>query len=291
MSIVTLNISGMNCASCVRRIEDVLAKSPGIGSAEVNLASETARVGIENPSDLEPAVQALEKAGYKVALEERSLALTGLTCAGCVRRSEQALLGTEGVLSAEVNLASQQARIRMLPGTDPAAVLAALDKAGYPGAWLGDERRDDSAIRSQQLKAERYRLIIAALLSAPLALGMLPALVGRHDLMVPPMIQLVLASIVQFGFGARFYIGAWHALRNRTGNMDMLVAMGTSAGWALSTWHIFTTPAGQMPVLYYEPRRSSSPSCCLGSTLKPGPKGRRWRPYGRSLPCALIPRD
>lgn len=75
MSIVTLNISGMSCASCVRRIEDVLGKSPGISSAEVNLASETARVGIDEPSDLEPAVQALEQAGYKVALEERTLAL------------------------------------------------------------------------------------------------------------------------------------------------------------------------------------------------------------------------
>ena len=252
MSTITLHINGMSCASCVRRIEQVLDKATGISSAEVNLASETARLEFADPRQLGPACEALDKAGYGVTTEQRQLSISEMTCASCVSRVEEALLSVPGVLGAQVNLASEQARVTLLPSTDDAAVLAALDKAGYPGKWLDEQRTDDPEEQSTKLRHQRWHLIAAALLSAPLALGMVPELFGRHDLMVPPLIQLVLASVVQFGFGARFYRGAWHALRNFTGNMDLLVAMGTSAGWALSTWHVISTPAGQMPVLYYE---------------------------------------
>ena len=161
-----------------------------------------------------------------------SLPVIGMTCASCVSRVEKALLSVPGVLAAQVNLASEQARITQLPSTDDSAVLAALNKAGYPGKWLDEQRTEDPDEQSTKLRHQRWHLIAAALLSAPLAFGMVPELFGRHDLMVPPMIQLVLASIVQFGFGARFYRGAWHALRNFTGNMDLLVAMGMAVAFA-----------------------------------------------------------
>lgn len=272
MSTFTLQISGMNCASCVRRIEQILLAQPGVSSSEVNLASETARLELEDPQQLAATCAALDQGGYSVARQERLLALQGMTCGGCVRRAETALASVPGVLSAEVNLASQQARVVMLPDTETGAILAALDKAGYPGVWL-DERAPEAAdLQAQQLQRDRRQLILAGLLSIPLALGMIPELFGYHW-MLPPLLQLVLASIVQFFFGARFYRGAWHALRNRTGNMDLLVAMGTSAGWALSTWHVFTTPAGQMPVLYYEASAVIISFVLLGKYLESRAKG------------------
>ncbi|WP_150300381.1 heavy metal translocating P-type ATPase [Pseudomonas profundi] len=273
MSTVTLHINGMSCASCVRRIEQVLDKATGISSAEVNLASEAARLEIDDPKQLGPACEALDQAGYGVTTEHRQLAIADMTCASCVSRVEKALLSVPGVVGAQVNLASEQARITLLPSTDDSAVLAALDKAGYPGKWLDEGRAEDPEQQSAKLRHQRWHLIAAALLSAPLALGMVPELFGRHDLMLPPMIQLVLASIVQFGFGARFYRGAWHALRNFTGNMDLLVAMGTSAGWALSTWHVISTPAGQMPVLYYEASAVIVTFVLLGKYLESRAKG------------------
>ncbi|AQZ95145.1 heavy metal translocating P-type ATPase [Halopseudomonas phragmitis] len=276
MSTVTLHISGMNCASCVRRIEQALGAIPGIGTAQVNLAAETAQLQLEQPEQLAAACEAVQHAGYGVAIEERLLSLSNLTCAGCVRRSETALLKVPGVLSAEVNLASQQARVRLLAGTDPDSLLQALVKAGYPGQWLNQQETtggSETDPQHQRLQRERRHLIAAALLSAPLALGMLPELFGRHDLMLPALLQLLLASIVQFVFGARFYQGAWHALRNRTGNMDLLVAIGTSAGWSLSTWHVFSTPAGQMPVLYYEASAIIISFVLLGKYLESRAKG------------------
>jgi P-type Cu+ transporter len=251
MSIVTLQISGMNCASCVRRIEQLLLAQPGVDSPEVNLAAQTARLELTDPQQLAPACAALESAGFKVADRERQLQLEGLSCAGCVRRAEAALTSVRGVLTAEINLASRQARVVMLPDTDSGELFAALEKAGYPGRWLDEQPPESDDLQQDALRRERQHLWMAGLLSAPLALGMVPELFGHHW-MLPPLLQLVLASIVQFVFGARFYRGAWHALRNRAGNMDMLVAMGTSAGWALSTWNLLNAPAGEMPMLFYE---------------------------------------
>lgn len=273
MSTVTLKVGGMSCASCVSRVEKTLLKQPGVRSAEVNLAAETARVDLERPVDLAPAAEALSKAGYPVDVQERQIGLEGMTCASCVRRAEQALRGVTGVIRAEVNLASEQARLTMLPGTDPQAVLAALGKAGYPGRWLDEPPADEGDPARERLAKERRRLIGAAVLTAPLALGMLPELFGLHGWMLPPLLQLTLASIVQFYFGARFYRGAWHALRNRTGNMDLLVAMGTSAGWALSTWHLITAAPAEMPALYYEASAVIISFVLLGKYLESRAKG------------------
>ncbi|SFM72550.1 heavy metal translocating P-type ATPase [Halopseudomonas yangmingensis] len=272
---ITLPLSGMNCASCVRRIEQAVSGLPGVGRIEANLAAESLRLELQRPEQLADACSAIQRAGYGVISEERQLQFDNLTCAGCVRRVENALLGVPGVISAEVNLASQRARVRLLPDCDKSQLLQALESAGYPGRWLQAEGEDasESVRREQALRAERLRLIIAAVLSAPVAFAMFPEMLGRHDLMTPAWLQLLLASIVQFVFGARFYQGAWHALRNRTGNMDLLVAMGTSAGWLLSTWHVFTTPAGQMPVLYYEASAVIICFVLLGKYLESRAKG------------------
>ncbi|MBQ0776058.1 MAG: copper-translocating P-type ATPase [Pseudomonas sp.] len=252
MTAITLPINGMTCASCVSRVERALNAVPGASKVQVNLASDTAYLELDDTSQLSAVSAALDQAGYQLGTEAKQLSIEGMSCAGCVRRVETALLAVPGVLGAEVNLASQQARVMYLAGMPTDELFSALKKAGYPGRWVTPATAEEQDVQAVKLKSERRHVIFAALLSAPLALGMFPALFGYHQLMLPPLLQLLLASIVQFYFGARFYRGAWHALRNRTGNMDLLVALGTSAGWALSSWHVFTSPAGVMPELYYE---------------------------------------
>jgi Cu+-exporting ATPase len=252
MTAISLPITGMTCASCATRVEQALMGVPGVTQVRVNLAADSAYLELDDAKQLGAASAALSKAGYQLGSEVRQLSLEGMSCAGCVRRAETALLNVPGVISAEVNLASHQARVVFIAGMPTDVMFSALKTAGYPGRWVSREGPAEQDLQVNKLRGERRHVAIAALLSAPLALGMIPALFGYHDLMLPPLVQLVLASIVQFYFGARFYRGAWHALRNRAGNMDQLVALGTSAGWALSTWHVFTAPAGVMPVLYYE---------------------------------------
>lgn len=273
MGTITLHISGMTCASCVRRVERALLSSPGVSSAEVNLAAETARITLEQSQQLPQALAAVQDAGYAVSTRQRQLSLEGMTCASCVQRVETALLKVPGVLAAQVNLASEQARITLTQAAADDDVLQAAAQAGYPAQWVDSQPDSGTDQQTERLRRERRYLMIAALLSAPLAWSMFPDMFGRPDLVLPPLVQLVLASIVQFGFGARFYRGGWHALRNKVGNMDLLVALGTSAGWLLSTWHVFTTPAGQMPVLYYEASAVIICFILLGKYLESKAKG------------------
>ncbi len=272
MHTITLNLDGMNCGSCVNRVEQLLLGVTGIEQPEVNLAATTARFEFQAAENVVAASAALDNAGYPAKREERQLQLQGMSCASCVRRVEQALMQVAGVLSAEVNLASQQVRVMLLSGSNHQALLDALDRAGYPGKWLDAERKRGSE-QTGSLRKEWHWLLLSIAFTLPLAIGMIPALFGNHNFMLPPWLQLVLASVVQFIFGARFYKGAWHAIRNRSGNMDLLVAMGTSAGWALSTWHFLQAGPGEIPVLYYEASATIVSFILLGKYLENRAKG------------------
>ncbi|MFN9390972.1 MAG: heavy metal translocating P-type ATPase, partial [Betaproteobacteria bacterium] len=180
------------------------------------------------------------------------LRIEGMTCASCVSRVEKALLRVPGVTSASVNLATEQAEV-VAPGVAPEQLSGAVTAAGY-GATLVVE--DAAASPAMQEASSRSRLppwwpvALAAALSLPLALPMAGALFGRHW-MLPGWAQFALASPVQFWLGARFYRAGWKALRAGAGNMDLLVALGTSAAFGLSTWHLLADRAG-MPHLYFE---------------------------------------
>ncbi len=181
------------------------------------------------------------------------LGIGGMTCASCVSRVERALKKQPGVSEATVNLATESARIT-LAGPDDAEALARLKRAvrdaGYepravdapeetarPG-WLG-------------VPQDFWPVLAGLLLSAPLALPMVGDLFGRHW-MLPAWAQFALATPVQFVLGARFYKAGWHALKALTGNMELLVAIGTTAAWALSTWLWWRAEPGEMVHLYYE---------------------------------------
>ncbi len=246
---IDLPIAGMTCASCVTRVEKALAKVPGVRSASVNLATESATVLGDGALDASALVSAVERAGYGVAREELSLAIEGMTCASCVGRVEKALRRVPGVLRAEVNLATERAQVTRPAGNATTAdLLAAVQRAGY----VAHEQRDDAAAAAPAPRtlSDGRRVALAALLSAPLVVPMLGDLFGRHW-MLNGWLQLVLAAPVQFWLGARFYRAGWAALCAGSGNMDLLVALGTSAAFGLSLVTLLTS-GDAMPHLYFE---------------------------------------
>ena len=182
------------------------------------------------------------------------LGIGGMTCASCVSRVERVLKKQAGVSEATVNLATETARISINGDGDPVEALARLKRAvrdagyeprtteamdeGTGATWLGISR-------------DFWPVLIGALLSAPLALPMVGDLFGKHW-MLPAWVQFVLATPVQFWLGARFYKAGWHALKALSGNMELLVSIGTTAGWALSTWLWLRAGPGEMVHLYFE---------------------------------------
>ncbi|PMY35271.1 copper-translocating P-type ATPase [Pseudomonas sp. GW456-L14] len=244
-----LPIAGMTCASCAGRVERALSKVAGAAAVSVNLATEQARV--QAPSDSLPALMAaVQDAGYSVPAHSLELNIGGMTCASCVGRVERALSKVAGVTRVSVNLANERAHIDLLGQVDSADLIAAVSKAGYSATlWQAEHpERDD---QEQRLRRERWSLVLAILLALPLVLPMVVQPFGLHW-MLPAWAQFVLATPVQFIFGARFYVAAWKAVRAGAGNMDLLVALGTSAGYGLSLYQWAITPAGGMPHLYFE---------------------------------------
>jgi Cu+-exporting ATPase len=243
-----LPIAGMTCASCAGRVERALSKVIGASAVSVNLATEQARV--QAPSDSLPALmEAVQQAGYSVPQQSLELSIDGMTCASCVGRVERALAKVPGVKSVSVNLANERAHLELLGQIDPQTLIAAVTKAGYSASiWEVEHPQTDN--QQQRLHRERWALIMAIILAAPLVLPMLLQPFGVHW-MLPAWVQFALATPVQFIFGARFYVAAWKAVRAGAGNMDLLVALGTSAGYGLSLYE-WATAAGRMPHLYFE---------------------------------------
>jgi Cu+-exporting ATPase len=178
------------------------------------------------------------------------LPITGMTCASCAGRVERALRKVPGVQVATVNLANERAHVEVSGQIDPAVLLAAVDKAGY-GASLVQDSAVQQADQRQRHDTERWQLVVAIILALPLVLPMILQPFGVHG-MLPAWLQFALATPVQFLLGARFYIAAWKAVRAGAGNMDLLVALGTSAGYGLSVYQWLSAAPGTMPHLYFE---------------------------------------
>lgn len=191
---------------------------------------------------------------------ELDLGVGGMTCASCVSRVERALKKLPGVQEATVNLATETARVRWAVPASPRAsanesemaarIQRAVRDAGYEPRPI-DQIEDPDADRIGGVPREAWPVLLGALLSAPLALPMVGDLLGKHW-MLAAWIQFVLATPVQFVLGARFYRAAWHALKAGSGNMELLVSIGTTAGWALSTWLWWRSEPDEMVHLYFE---------------------------------------
>ncbi|MCB9628847.1 MAG: copper-translocating P-type ATPase [Sandaracinaceae bacterium] len=228
----------MSCASCSARLERALTAVEGVTEASVNLASARAHVVVDSATP-EQVVQAVRDAGFEVPAESVRLALSGMTCASCAQRVEGALRAVPGVVTAHVNFASEVATVAYTPGlTSVSQLVAAVEGAGYSAVRAPSDASEHAAreaTEQRQARRELRGLGAASALTLPLVLPMLLAPFGVHA-MLPGAVQLALTTPVQFVAGARFYRGAWGALRARSANMDVLVALGTSAAYFLSLY-------------------------------------------------------
>ncbi len=241
---IVLPIEGMSCATCAGRVESALAKLPGV-SAQVNLAGEQAHIAYDpqsaTPTDL---VCAIKAAGYDVPNAHYRLIIEGMTCATCVGRVEKALLSVPGITKAEVNLATETADVEGV-GVRAVDLIGAVEDAGYGARLLTDDAGRNAQAEARDAarrRAEGWRVVAAIALAAPLMLPM-------FGIPLPGWVQLLLATPVQFVLGGRFYVAAWKAVRAGSGNMDLLVALGTSAAYFFSLW-LLTQPHAHH--LYFE---------------------------------------
>lgn len=253
-----LPLSGMSCANCAGRITTALNKLDGV-SATVNFALEQAAIELASPDRLPAVLESIQAQGYDYGSETILFQITGMTCAGCSARLNKMLAALPGVISADVNFSIEQARIVLVSGMQtPAALREQIEALGF-GAQLAQgsasgrrqqllEREAQEAASARQAQT---RVIVSTLLTLPLLVGML-AMAGLFPWHLPAWLELLLATPVQFWIGARFYRGAWLAIKNRSANMDVLVATGTSAAYFYSLYLLLTLGMAASGKLYFE---------------------------------------
>lgn len=289
MSRQSFPIEGMTCASCVRRVEKAIAAVPGVTAASVNLATESADVSFDAEINSDGVIAAIRNAGYDVPVATIEVEIEGMTCASCVRRVEKAISAVPGVKSASVNLATERATVETLAGASRSAIDAAIRKAGYEprrdeqANAAGSESREEA--RNREFSHLKRDFAISAALTLPifvLEMGShaFPAMhhwlmmnVSQHTLYV---VFFVLATIVQFGPGLRFYKKGVPALLRLAPDMNSLVVLGSSAAWAYSV--VATFAPGVLPEgtanVYYEASAVIVTLILLGRMLEAKAKGR-----------------
>ena len=237
---LSLAIKGMSCASCTGRVEKALRAVPGVAGVSVNLATERATVQLEKaPGNAQSTVlaaalvAAIDKAGYAIDQQETTLDIGGMSCASCVGRVEKVLAKVPGVVAVSVNLATEKASIRSIGNIPAASLIGSVKRAGFSAAL---PTVVTAPAKTLTLPAW-WPVAMSALLTAPLLLPMLLMPFGiRWQL--PGLWQWLLATPVQFWLGGHFYRAGWRAARAGSGNMDLLVALGTSAAYGLSVYQL-----------------------------------------------------
>ena len=295
-----LPVTGMSCAACAVRLEKVLNRLPGV-AAQVNFATGKARLSAgPEAADGDAVLAAIRKAGFDVAPQVLELGIGGMSCAACAARIEKVVRRLPGV-EGSVNFAAETARVRYMPGlADPAAIVAAIGKAGFTATPIaGRDREAERARKDAEFHAELRLFWISALLSLPFLaqmVGMLGAgfeAADHHVEWLPRWLQCLLATPVQFWIGRRFYKGAWSSLLGGGANMDVLVALGTSVAYFFS---LFVVLAGRHDLhVYFEASASIITLVLLGKLLEARARARTSAAIEALLrlqpPTAWIERD
>jgi P-type Cu+ transporter len=304
----SLPILGMTCASCVRGVERAIARVPGVTGVSVNLATEKADIQYTHTRVRDAVVEAVRAAGYDVETTSLNIGIEGMTCASCVARVEKAIAAVPGVLSASVNLATERATIRAI-GAGPAltrTIEAAIRQTGYePSAASTPEETRGAARATERAKLKRD-LAIAGALTLPVFLlemgsHLFPALhhwlsmsFGQQTLFTA---YFVLATLVQFGPGLRFYRKGIPSMLRLAPDMNALVVLGSTAAWSYSTIATFAPsvlPAGTANV-YFEASAVIVTLILLGRFLEAKAKGRTSEAISRLMglqpKTALIDRN
>ncbi len=266
-------VTGMTCTNCAATIEKGLAETPGVEKANVSFASEKASVEYDPEKvDLKKLQDTISGLGYGVATKKSIFPVSGMTCASCVARVEEALSGVSGVVSASVNLASEKATVEYTEGTDIAELKAAVKDAGYGLGSEAETLEDVTAASQRELRGVRNRFITAVILAVTIMILMwLPDFTGKKYLL------WALATPVQFWAGLRFYRGAWGALKHRTTDMNTLVAVGTSAAYFYSVVAVLFpgifTGTGVEVALYFDTSAMIVALILLGRFLETRARG------------------
>ena len=284
---ITLGITGMTCAACSNRIEKSLNKIAGV-TAQVNLATEKATISF-NPQvvTVDKITEKIEQLGYGVVTEQVEFDVFGMTCAACSTRIEKVLNKQDGVTRATVNLATESATVEFNPAViSERDLIQRIQKLGYDAKVKADavERK---AHKEQQINALRAKLIVAGILSLPLLITMLDHLfrIELPAIFMNPWFQFLLATPVQFFIGWQFYVGAYKNLRNGSANMDVLVALGTSAAYFYSLYEAIKTigNSGYVPHLYFETSAVLITLILLGKYLEVRAKSQTTQAISRLL--------
>lgn len=282
----TIKIAGMSCAACAARIEKGLSRLDGVKSANVNFAMERATVEFEDGTvNAEKLDSTVEKLGYSVIRPQETegartvLNITGMSCAACAARIEKKLGRMEGVESAGVNLTTEKATVAYDPSrVSVKDLIGAVESLGYGAERAEDVPADrEREAREKETRSLRLSLIASAVLSSPLLLAMILAMVGVDaPFLHNEYFQLVIATPVQFVIGWRFYRNAFFAVRSGSANMDVLIAMGTSAAYFFSLYNVFfeEMPMSGMKDLYFEASTVIITLILLGKYLEAVAKGR-----------------
>ncbi len=283
----TLSIEGMSCASCVGRVEKNLSALPGVLDVSVNLASEQAHLKLSSPNRLQDAAQALDTLGYPARKARITLNIASMSCASCVGRVDKALADVLGVLSVTVNLATETALVEYLEGAvTPAGLIAATSDIGYP-TEVAEANASQSRVerKADEAEALRRNVLLAAALTLPvfiLEMGshLIPAfhmaIENSIGIQTSWIIQFVLAVIVLFGPGRRFFTKGIPALLRGAPDMNSLVAVGTGAAWTYSVVATFLPsllPEGVRAV-YFEAAAVIVVLILIGRWLEARAKGR-----------------
>ncbi|MCX8128663.1 MAG: heavy metal translocating P-type ATPase [Clostridia bacterium] len=282
-----IKISGMSCAACAARIEKGLNKLGGVKNATVNFAIEKATIEFDDAQvNTEMLEETVRKLGYETIKENDIshasviLSISGMTCAACAARIEKKLSKLDGVSRAAVNLAAEKASVEYdSKKIKIADIIKAIESLGYKAERAEEISQDkEKEQREKEIKRLRSELIVSAVLSAPLIMAMLLTLLNIDIAFLHnEYFQLIVATPVQFIIGARFYRNAYHALKAKSANMDVLIAMGTSAAYFFSIYNAFFQPMKEgmmMKELYFEAAAVIITLILLGKYLEAVAKGK-----------------
>ncbi|MDG1604592.1 heavy metal translocating P-type ATPase [Bacillus paranthracis] len=278
-----LQISGMTCAACANRIEKGLKKVEGVHDANVNFALEKTKI-IYDPQKTNPQQfkEKVESLGYGIVSDKAEFTVSGMTCAACANRVEKRLNKLEGVNEATVNFALESATVDFNPDEiNVNEMKSAIAKLGYKLEVKSDEQDGSTDHRLQEIERQKKKFIISFILSFPLLWAMVShfsftSFIYLPDMLMNPWVQLALATPVQFIIGGQFYVGAYKALRNKSANMDVLVALGTSAAYFYSVYLSIQSigSSEHMTDLYFETSAVLITLIILGKLFEAKAKGR-----------------
>ena len=269
----SIPITGMTCTTCAATIEKGLAETTGVEQARVNFASEKASIEYDpGKVSLAKIKDAISELGYGAATRKSIFPVGGMTCASCVARVEQALSSVPGVISANVNLASEKATVEYIAGTEFAELRRSVTEAGYELGSEAETLEDVTTAAQREIKRVRNRFIFAAILGLSIMiLGFGTSFIGK------PYLLWALATPVQFWAGWRFYRGTWGALRHRTADMNTLIAVGTSAAYFYSMVAVLFpglfVAQGLEPHLYFDTSAMIITLILLGRFLEARARG------------------